>query len=192
MLLLLLSCGRENVVLGAAGVAVAPTTLVGGEGVALPVKRMFLKASTSSAALPLAPPPLTACLCSFACSSVFSLLSPNAASLLASVRANGLNGAVMAGAGAASGGGSDPEFLLVFFRASSNSESAVAVESDSSSLSSTAWAGGGGDPALPLASAADNRRPPCSDVLLYNTGESGGGVWILTRFLFVRFAAGED
>lgn len=93
----------------------------------------------------------------------------------------------MALAGALSGEGSDPELLLVFFNASSNSESAVAVESDSSSLSSTVKTGGGGDPALPLASAADSLLPPFSGWVKLASGESGG-VWILTRFFFVRFA----
>lgn len=189
VLLLLLSWGLEKVVLGAAeGVAVAPATLEGGEGVALPVNRMFLKASTSSAALPL---PLPApCLCSFPCSSAFSRINPTPASLLANVFANGLYGALISLAGALSGEGSDPEFLVVFFNASSSSESAVAVESDSSPLSSTVVAGGGGDPALPLASAADSLLAPLPSVN-WASGESGG-VWILTRFFFVRFAAAES
>lgn len=183
VLLPLLSFGREKVVFGAAEVvAVAPTTPEGGEGVALPVKRMFLKASTSSAALPLPPPP--PCLCSFPCSCAFSLLNPNPASPLANVRANGLYGALIVAAAPAFGLGSEPEFLLVFFNASSNSESAVAVESDSCSLSSSAEAGGGGDPGLPLASAADNLLPAFSE-LYCSSGESGGD-WILTRFFFVR------
>lgn len=86
MLLLLLSCGFVKVVLGATDGAVAPATLEGGEGVALPVRRMFLKASTSSAALPLPAP----CLCALPGSSVFSFINPNPASLLANVLANGL------------------------------------------------------------------------------------------------------
>lgn len=122
-------------------------------GTALPVRRIFLKASTSIAGLG-------------RCASVAAescCWRPKLASLVASVLANGLYGAFIPPAMPAAGGGSEPEFLRVLRDACSRSESAVAVESDAaSSSSSSLWEGGGGDGARPAESEADKRRPPFS------------------------------
>lgn len=188
VLLLLSSCCRGIVAVGARPTAPAPVACpVGDEGAALPVMRMFLKASTSRAGLP-AP-------CLSAVASSCDVFSPLCPSTVASVLAKGLYGNFIPPSAVAVGafkGGSAPEFRLVLLLASLNSSSPVVEsESVSSSLSSNLAAGcggGGGDSARVAESEAERRRRSLSAGLYANSGELGDT--IVTRFFFVRVGFG--
>ena len=125
--LLLLSgglCCACDVLAGAAGCD-------GGEGAALPPISMFVNASTSIAGLPAVPFPLPSAASASSCPPL-PACSPNLASLVASVRANGLYGIFdpPCAPNAVCGGAMAPVLLLVFSNAAcSASESAVAVVS---------------------------------------------------------------
>lgn len=144
--------------------------LFAADGVALPVNRIFLNASTSitagRSAVSLVP---------LSCPFV-ALRLLDSSSCVASVRANGLYGAFVVPPpatpspsrrsnmpGNALGGAKDPEFLLMFNRASPASSSSF-EESDSS----LSRGGGGGESAREAESEAESRRPLSSS--LFNAG----------------------
>lgn len=149
----------------------------GGDGTALPVMRIFLNWSTSMAGR--GPLPFF-CIPSPSAHPVSSLpsltcCSPNAASLVAKVFANGFKGAPEADAPGTGSDCSEPELRRVFRDACSKSESAVAVEPESSSSSWCSGGGGGGGETRPEDSLRGSSSGDC------------GGDWMTTR-LVVFFA----